>query len=131
MSRTVFFPSDTLIYGISRDCFKNFNKCTCEHMSLGQLRMRARQTKNAPLTLPSFNTKGQSLKSLLALTLMTSSFALTLLSNLPSTRNSTLAYMAVCGGFLLCLLCLVMVSSLTISLAYRYAIFLCSWDVEI
>ena len=25
------------------------NKGTCEHMILGQLRMRARQTKNAPL----------------------------------------------------------------------------------
>ena len=44
------FPSDTLIYGISRGGSKNFNKRTCEHMILGRLRMRARQTKNAPLT---------------------------------------------------------------------------------
>ena len=44
-----FFPSDTLIYGISRDGSKNFNIRTCEHMILGQLRMGARQTKNAPL----------------------------------------------------------------------------------
>ena len=44
------------------------------------------------------------LTSSFALTLLTSSFALTLLSNIPSTRSSTLAYMAVCGGFLLCLL---------------------------
>ena len=43
-------------------------------------------------------------KSSFALTLLTSSFALTLLSNIPSTGSSTLAYMAVCGGFLLCLL---------------------------
>ena len=49
MSRTIFFPSNTLIYGISRDGFKNFNIRTCEHMILGQLRMRARQMKNAPL----------------------------------------------------------------------------------
>ena len=42
-----FFPSDTLIYGISRDSSKNFNIHTCEHMILGQLRMGARQTKNA------------------------------------------------------------------------------------
>ena len=52
-SRTVFFPSDTLIYGISRDGSKNFNIRTCEHMILGQLRMGARQTKNAPLHVPS------------------------------------------------------------------------------
>ena len=48
-SRTVFFPSDTLIYGISRDGSKNDNTCTCEHMIHGQLRMGARQTNYAPL----------------------------------------------------------------------------------
>ena len=48
-SRTVFFPSDTLIYGISCDGSKNFNIRSCEHMILGQLRMGARQAKNAPL----------------------------------------------------------------------------------
>ena len=41
-------PSNTLIYGISRDGSKNFNIRTCEHMILGQLTMGARQTKNAP-----------------------------------------------------------------------------------
>ena len=51
-SRTVFFPSNTLIYGISRDGSKNFNIRTCEHMILGQLRMGARQAKNAPLPAP-------------------------------------------------------------------------------
>ena len=39
-----FFPSVTLIYGISHDGSKNFNIRTCEHMILGQLRMGARQT---------------------------------------------------------------------------------------
>ena len=34
-----FFPSKTLIYGISRDDSKNFNIRTCEHMILGQLRI--------------------------------------------------------------------------------------------
>ena len=50
-SRTVFFPSDTdrQIYSISRDGSKNFNIRTYEHMILGQLRLGARQTKNAPL----------------------------------------------------------------------------------
>ena len=48
-SRTIFFPSDTLIYGIFRDGSKNFNIRTCEHLILGQLTMGARQTKNAPL----------------------------------------------------------------------------------
>ena len=48
-SRIVFFPSDTLIYGISRDGSKNYNTRTCEHMILGQLRMGARQTNYAPL----------------------------------------------------------------------------------
>ena len=48
-SKTVFFPSDTLIYGVSRDGSKNYNIRTCEHMILGQLLMGARQTKNAPL----------------------------------------------------------------------------------
>ena len=38
-SRTIFFPSDTLIDGISLDGTKNFNIRTCEHMILGQLRM--------------------------------------------------------------------------------------------
>ena len=46
-----FFPSDTLIYGISRDGSKNFNIRTCEHMIFGQLTMGARQTNNAPLRL--------------------------------------------------------------------------------
>ena len=49
-SKTIFFPSNTLIYGISRDGYKNFNIRTCEHMILGQLRMGARQAKNAPLS---------------------------------------------------------------------------------
>ena len=35
-SRTVFFPSDTHIYDISRDGSKNYNIRTCEHMILGQ-----------------------------------------------------------------------------------------------
>ena len=50
-SRTVFFHSDTLIYAISRDGSKNYNLRTCEHMILGQLRMGARQTNYAPLSL--------------------------------------------------------------------------------
>ena len=49
-SRAIFFPSNTLIYGISRDGSKNFNMRTCEHMILGQLMMGASQTKNAPLS---------------------------------------------------------------------------------
>ena len=48
-SRTVFFPSDTLIYGISRDGSKKYNIRTCEHMILGQPRMGARQRNYAPL----------------------------------------------------------------------------------
>ena len=48
-SRTVFIPSDTLIYGISRDGSKNYNIRTCEHMILGKLPMGARQTNYAPL----------------------------------------------------------------------------------
>ena len=48
-SKTIFFPSNTLIYGISRDGSKNFNIRTCEHMILGQLRIGARQAKNAAL----------------------------------------------------------------------------------
>ena len=48
-SRTVFFPSDTLIYSISQDGSKNFNILICEHMIPGQLSMGARQTKNAHL----------------------------------------------------------------------------------
>ena len=54
-SRTVFFPSDTLIYGISRDGSKNYNIRTCEHMILGQLRMGARQTSYAPLIADIFS----------------------------------------------------------------------------
>ena len=46
-----FFPSDTLIYGISRGGSKNSNIRTCEHRILGQLTMGARQTKNAPLPM--------------------------------------------------------------------------------
>ena len=34
-----FFPSKTLINGISRDDSKNFNIRTCEHMILGQLKI--------------------------------------------------------------------------------------------
>ena len=49
MSKTIFFPSNTLIYGIYRDGSQNFNIRTCEHMILGQLRIGARQAKNAPL----------------------------------------------------------------------------------
>ena len=49
MSGAFFFPSDTLIYGISRGGSKNVNIRTREHMILGQLRMGARQAKNAPL----------------------------------------------------------------------------------
>ena len=48
-SRTVFFLSDTFIYGISRDGSNFFNIRTCEHMILGQLSLGAHQTKNAPL----------------------------------------------------------------------------------
>ena len=48
-SRTIFIPSDTLIYGISRDGSKNFNVRTCEHMILGQLRIWARSTTYAAL----------------------------------------------------------------------------------
>ena len=42
-------PSDTVIYGISRDGSKIFDRRTCEHMIPGQLMMGARQAKNAPL----------------------------------------------------------------------------------
>ena len=49
--KTIFFSSNTLIYGISRDGSKKFNIRTCEHMILGQLRMGARQAKNAPLLI--------------------------------------------------------------------------------
>ena len=48
-TRTAFFPSDTLIYSISRDGSKNKNIRTSKHMILGQLRMGARQTNYAPL----------------------------------------------------------------------------------
>ena len=61
-STTVFFSSDTLIYGISRDGSKNFNIRTCEHMILGQLRMGALQTKNAPLWFVQPNFSKQSSK---------------------------------------------------------------------
>ena len=43
MSRTVFFPSDTLMYGICRDGSKNHNIRVLEHMILGQLWMGAHQ----------------------------------------------------------------------------------------
>ena len=43
------FPSNTLIYGISRDGSKNINIRTCEQLIFGQLTMGARQAKNAPL----------------------------------------------------------------------------------
>ena len=39
-------------YGISRDGSKNFNLRTYEHMILGQLRIWARQTTYAALSLP-------------------------------------------------------------------------------
>ena len=48
-SRTVFFTSDTLIYGISRDGSKNYNIRTCEHMIQCQLRMGPRATIYAAL----------------------------------------------------------------------------------
>ena len=43
------FPSNTLIYGISRDGSKNFNLRTWEHMILSQLRIGARSTTYAAL----------------------------------------------------------------------------------
>ena len=43
------FPSDAPIYGIFCDGSKNVNIRTCEHVILGQLRMGARQMKNAAL----------------------------------------------------------------------------------
>ena len=49
------FPSNTLIYGISRDGSKNFNIRTSEYMILGKLRMGARQAKNAPLCTVMYN----------------------------------------------------------------------------
>ena len=42
-----FFLQALFFCGISRASSKNFNVYTCEHMILGQLRMGARQTKNA------------------------------------------------------------------------------------
>ena len=48
-SRTVCFPSDTLIYSIFRDGSKNYNIRACEHLILGQLRMGARATIYARL----------------------------------------------------------------------------------
>ena len=50
-SKTVFFPSDTLIYGICRDGTKNNNIRACEHLILGQFRMGARSAIYAPLIL--------------------------------------------------------------------------------
>ena len=44
-----FIPSDTLIFGISRDGSKNENIRTCEHMIQGQLRMGALATIYAAL----------------------------------------------------------------------------------
>ena len=44
-----FFPSNTLIYDISRDGSKNFNIRTCEHVILGQLRIWAHTTTYAAL----------------------------------------------------------------------------------
>ena len=49
VSRTICFPSDIPIYGISHDGSKNFNTRTCEHTIFGQLMMGARQKKNAPV----------------------------------------------------------------------------------
>ena len=48
-SKTIFFPSKTLIYGISHDGSKNFNLRTWEHMILGQLRIGARSITYAAL----------------------------------------------------------------------------------
>ena len=53
-SKTVFFPSDTLIYGICRDGTKNNNIRACEHLILGQLRMGARSAIYAPLRQVNF-----------------------------------------------------------------------------
>ena len=53
-SKTVFFPSDTLIYGICRDGTKNNNIRACEHLILGQFRMGARSAIYAPLSRESF-----------------------------------------------------------------------------
>ena len=50
-SKTVFFPSDTLIYGICRDGTKNNNIRACEHLILGQFRMGARSAIYAPLVV--------------------------------------------------------------------------------
>ena len=52
VKNNLFSFSNTLIYGISRDGSQNFNIHTCEHMILGQLRMGARQAKNAPHEVP-------------------------------------------------------------------------------
>ena len=58
MSRTVFFPSGTLIYSISRDGSKNFKLRTWEHMILGQLRIGARSTTYAALPLSNTHAEG-------------------------------------------------------------------------
>ena len=47
--RTIFFPSNILIYGISRDGSKNVKIRTCEHMIHGQLRIWAHTTTYAAL----------------------------------------------------------------------------------
>ena len=44
-----FFLQTLWFYCISRDGSKNVNIRTCEQMILGQLRIWARQAKNAPL----------------------------------------------------------------------------------
>ena len=49
-SKTVFFPSDTLIYGICRDGTKSNNIRACEHLILGQFRMGAPSAIYAPLS---------------------------------------------------------------------------------
>ena len=47
---SIFFPSNTLIFlAFLVTVLKKFNIRTCEHMILGQLRIGARQAKNAPL----------------------------------------------------------------------------------
>ena len=51
-SKTIFFTSNTLIYGISRDGSKNVNIRTCEHVILGQLRIWAHTTTYAALDNP-------------------------------------------------------------------------------
>ena len=52
--KNIFFHSNTLFYGISRDGSKNFNIRTCEHMILGQLRIWARPATYAALQLSKY-----------------------------------------------------------------------------